>query len=296
MSRSLQSKITEGLLELIGTKKNFTSAENADIFMNKKMNANKKKYIVPLPYTPLFSKFDFMDMPVFYYKNASCKNIIIYLHGGAFVSNPIIMQWRMILDIAKKSNSSIIAPIYPKAPQYTYKDTYPRLLELYKLILQYSADHNIVLLGDSAGGNIALVYAQMLKHNNLPAPKDVILLSPCLDLTLTNPEIKDYEDSDPMLSVGGLFYMYKAWANNEDLSQKILSPINNSLKDIGMLTVLIGTHEILYPDTKRLKELCDQQNTPINFIVGNELNHVYPAHPIPEGKKGREQIAKIILS
>lgn len=58
-------------------------------------------------------------------------------------------------------------------------------------------------MGDSAGGGLALGLALALKTENITQPKDIILLSPWLDVTLSNEDIPKYESSDPILSAWG---------------------------------------------------------------------------------------------
>lgn len=231
LNQSLTSRITEFILQLINTKKAFTTRENALEHMKKVEMENQKGYKVPFPFSKKLKCFYYKDMQTFFLEGKS-KDVILYIPGGAFVSNPHLLQWNFIFDIQNNTACNMIVPIYPKAPSNTYKQTYKKLIELYESILDKNPD-SISFMGDSAGGNIALSLAIQLKEKNLKQPKNIVLFSPCLDLTLSDPAIKDFEKLDPMLAPDGLLTMYQAWAGKTKLTNKILSPINANLKGLG---------------------------------------------------------------
>jgi len=107
--------------------------------------------------------------------------------------------------MAQALNAKVITPIYPKVPHFNYQDTYPKMLSFYKEILaSIESSNQLTIIGDSAGGNIALGLIQQLKRDNLPQPQDIILLSACVDMSLENPLIQEYEENDPMLASEGM--------------------------------------------------------------------------------------------
>jgi len=198
-------------------------------------------------------------------------------------------------EMAQALNAKIIAPIYPKVPHYNYKDTYPKLLNLYKAILgTIRSPDRLIIMGDSAGGNISLGLAHLLKENALPQPKDIILISACVDMILDNPHIPDYEKVDPMLSVGGMEVITRLWADDKKLDDPIISPIYGDFTGLAKITHFIGTHEILYPDAIKLYEKLARQGIAMNTFVYPKMNHVFVVMPIPEAKDAQQQIIDII--
>jgi len=96
-------------------------------------------------------------------------------------------------NMAQSLDAKIIAPIYPKVPHFNYKDTYPKILNLYKEILgTVKSTNQLAIMGDSAGGNISLGLIHLLKMEDLSQPKDIILLSACVDMSYDNPLIPEY--------------------------------------------------------------------------------------------------------
>ena len=113
--QSLQSKVVEYLLNLYKKQQKFSKKQNIEPAIKKRLNSQKN-------YSPFFiynwqlEKTQFLGMDVYQNKIKNFDNVILYIHGGSFIANPNLFQWKMILEIAKKSNSLVIAPLYPKAP------------------------------------------------------------------------------------------------------------------------------------------------------------------------------------
>lgn len=148
-------------------------------------------------------------------------------------------------------------------------------------------DCEITFIGDSAGGNIALSFAEQLMQKNLPTPKNIVLFSPCLDLTLSNQEIEKMEKDniDPMLSVKGLKLMYAVWARGENLKNPILSPFYGDYNSMGKIVIVVGTDEILFPEAKAFFAVAKERQIDIEFYAKEKMHHAFPLHPIKEAKE-----------
>ena len=81
-------------------------------------------------------------------------------------------------------------PDYPLAPQYNYEDAFNMVLPLYEKILEKVKQENLILMGDSAGGGIALALSEKLGEEDFSQPQELILLSPWIDVTMENKEIE----------------------------------------------------------------------------------------------------------
>ena len=147
----------------------------------------------------------------------------------------------------------------------------------------------------SAGGGLALGLAEALRDQGDTCPEELILISPWVDVTLSNSDIKDYVDLDPMLGIDGLRRMGEVWANGLDMTDPRVSPIYGDLSGLGRVTLTTGTWEVLYPDSLLLAEKLKQAGVDCNLIVGERMIHCYPICPIPEAKAAQEVIWAAIL-
>lgn len=226
------------------------------------------------------------------------QKIIFYLHGSAYVNPPTPFHFAAVDTIAQEAGAKVVFPLYPKAPRYTFREAYPHVLSLYKQMLQStSAPKNVTIMGDSSGGAIALGLAQLLKQGQLEQPKDIILLSPWLDAATDNPAIAKYDERDPMIGAWGLQQIGLLWAGGaEALSHPLVSPLYGDLTGLAPITLLVGTHEIFYPDVMRLDRLLTERGIPHQTIVQEKMDHDYAVHPIPEAREAQRRVAGIIKS
>ena len=221
--------------------------------------------------------------------------VILYIHGGAWTNQPLNLHWLFMDKMAQALNAKVIAPIYPKVPHFSYQDTYPKMLSLYKEILaSIESSNQLTIIGDSAGGNIALGLIQLLKRDGLPQPQDIILLSACVDMSLENPLIQEYEENDPMLASEGMEVITKIWAADKALKDPIISPIYGDFQGVGKITHFIGSHESLYPDAIQFDEKLTEQGVAINTFVYPKMNHVFVVMPIPEAVDAQQKIINIL--
>ena len=169
------------------------------------------------------------------------------------------------------------------------------LTTLYAQVIETVADaQRVSLIGDSAGGQIVLSFAQHVNVLGWAQPGHIVMLSPVLDATYDNVAIPQYESVDPMIGVPGAHYFSKLWAGDTPLEDYKVSPIYGEFEGLGHMTFVIGTKEILYPDVVRLSERLHQLDIAHDLIVGQHLYHVYPLMPIPERETVLTQIVTIL--
>lgn len=292
--RSIRSKLIEKTVSLSKFKTFISNEEIYDKYIKKKMKIENEEYFLPkYKFKSSLQKKKYLGMDYYIINRNNNNRKIFYLHGGSYIDNPLIFHLKFLDNIAIESNLEIILPIYPKAPKYNYKYSYDKIFSLYSKLFNNNSD--IIIMGDSAGGGFSLGLSMLIRENDGILPSNIILLSPWLDITLTNKEIKRYEKSDPFLSKKALIKAGKLWSNNENLTNYLLSPINGSFINIGKITIFVGTHEILLPDAKKLKTLLDRNNISHNYYEYKKMNHVFPLYPIPEAKDVKEKILNILI-
>ncbi|WP_281216224.1 alpha/beta hydrolase fold domain-containing protein [Lysinibacillus capsici] len=297
--RSAESVQFEKLLFSQSNKKSFSSIENAQQFIKQRGTENIHPYVIgeDVNFLSDLKEQTFEDMQVFILNDqkSSSQMVILYIHGGAWTNQPLNLHWLFMDKMAQALNAKVIAPIYPKVPHFSYQDTYPKMLSLYKEILvSIESSNQLTIIGDSAGGNIALGLIQLLKRDGLPQPQDIILLSACVDMSLENPLIQEYEENDPMLASEGMEVITKIWAADKALKDPIISPIYGDFQGVGKITHFIGSHESLYPDAIQFDEKLTEQGVAINTFVYPKMNHVFVVMPIPEAVDAQQKIINIL--
>lgn len=290
--RSIQSYLVERILKL--TKKEFDPVN----YLQKKRKENESPYKLP---ANLQRKYHIMkttsySIDTYMLKSPSRpkERQILFLPGGGYVEQPLLWHWRFLYQLSQKLNGTITVPIYPKTPNYQYKDSFEKVLPIYKDLLTKTSPENIVIMGDSAGGGLSLALSQLLLKEELPQPGNIILLSPWLDINLDHPEIAPLLKIEPMLDQKLLIATGKIYAGDTPTTDYLISPINGPIRGLGKITLFIGTHEIFLPDARKFKALADKEKVAINYFEYPKMNHVFPVFPIPEAKRAMEQIIDII--
>ena len=220
------------------------------------------------------------------------ERLVIYLHGGIYVNEIRLPHISFCDRLAKKVNATVFDPIYPLAPNHTYKETYEIVEKLYLHLLEMNKP--IILMGDSAGGGLSAAFAEYLAVKDLPQPENLILISPWLDVSMSG----DYDsvESDPMLGVDGLREMGSAWAGDLDLKDYRVSPLFGEVADLPKTTLFVGTHEIFYPDVVKFHDKLITSGVDAELNVGEQMTHVYAIYPlVSESKEAFNHIAEIIL-
>lgn len=219
---------------------------------------------------------------------------VIYLHGGAYVNEISPQHWKLIEQIAD-AGACVIVPVYGLAPQHGYKEAYRLLIAVYRETLESTAPSDVVFAGDSAGGGLALGFAQTLVSADLPQPGRVVLISPWVDISLRNPDITSLSRKDPWLAVPGARECGRVWADGDDVELPQLSPIRGPLAGLAPIDVYIGTRDILLPDVLLLRDRAAAEDVPFELTVCPGAVHVYPLTPTREGRAGSVRIVRSVM-
>ena len=292
--RSVMATLGEGLIRCMHTKKSIRTPERTKKYLQQAKERNRSRYQIPasVKFKVAVEEKQEYGMQVFYLNSASVSDILIlYLAGGAYVDNPLTYHWKLCNELAKGLGAQVIVPIYPKLPDCTYRDAYGALIKLYHGL---AADKRVIVMGDSSGGGLALGLAQTLRDEGAKAPERVILLSPWLDVSMENEQMRKIEKIDPMHTIYFPKELGKLWAGEGTVYDKGVSPLYGDLTSLGRISLFVGTREILYPDVMRLSALLNEKGIEHDLFIGSGLNHVYPVYPIPEGKQARKTIIRLI--
>lgn len=220
----------------------------------------------------------FMERNVFIVtpKNKEKSNMkILYFHGGSYVAEASKQHWEFIEQIVNDTGATVILPDYPLTPKYNYKDVFKMVVPLYKEIIEKIDTNNLIVMGDSAGGGLGLALEEKVGEENLPMPVKTILISPWLDVRLTNPEIDEVQRKDKELNKETLKLAGIAYAGKDGINSYLVNPIEGELSKLKNVTIITGTHDILNPDVKVLKEKAEKVSAQIEVKEYEQAGHIW---------------------
>ncbi|WP_235998657.1 alpha/beta hydrolase fold domain-containing protein [Qaidamihabitans albus] len=219
---------------------------------------------------------------------------VLYFHGGAYVHQIQNDHWWFLVRLVQRTGCTVTAPIYPLAPAHTCEQTVAMVKEAYDVFLGDRDPDQQVVMGDSAGAALTLALAESLEEAGRPQPKELVLISPWLDVTMTDPVLPELDRRDPHLAVAGLREAGWLYAGDRDRRDPVVSPLFGPLSALGRVSVFIGTRDVLLADARRLRELAEGRGVPIEYHEYQHMFHVWPIADIPEGRRAAERIAHLV--
>jgi acetyl esterase/lipase len=185
---------------------------------------------------------------------------------------------------------------YRLAPEHAFPAAVEDASSAYRWLLdQGISASGLVLVGDSAGGGLALGSIVALREAGEALPAAAICLSPLTDLEVTGNSARGGVD-DPMVSQDGIVMMAEAYLQGADLRDPRCSPLHADFSDFPPLLIQVGTREILLDDAKRVVARARAAGVEVVLEEGEGLTHVWQLYPhVPESIDAVERIGRFIL-
>ncbi len=224
------------------------------------------------------------------------KHAILYCHGGGYTSGNLGYSKVLASKLTQCTGFDVLAFEYRLAPEFPS----PAALDdaeavwNYLMLLGYGAG-DIVLAGDSAGGNLALSLCLRLRQSGRMLPGAMLLMSPWTDLTCSGASYEKRKDLDPMLSGDYLRTVSKAYADGLDPASPMLSPLFADFDDFPPTLIQVGSHEILFSDSERLCEKMKQAGVSCRLEVWEDMWHVFQMFPLRKSAHAMECMAHFLL-
>ena len=295
--QSIQSRLVKTVLRIINVKKMW-EVTGDELRKNIEKNQLPKGHEPPKKIQRRFNISKNIINDYCYYVMKPLSNIqqkhILFLHGGGYVHEIMHTHWRYLKKLTDALQCTVIVPIYPLAPGHQYMEVFDMIIPIYRQITSQAEPEDIVIMGDSAGGAMSLALTQLLKEKDLPQPGNIILISPALDWTFSNPEIHEVEKLDPLLAAPALREIGKWYGGEKGSKHYLVSPIYGSLDGLGKISLFTGTNDILYPDAKRFKMKADEKGIKLDYYEYPSMIHAWPLLFFPESRKATQQIIEII--
>ena len=220
--------------------------------------------------------------------------VVLYLPGGGFLYRPGRLQCRMIGVIARESGAAAVLPLYPLLPDGCAQTALAALETLWRTHPLLGPDRAVTLLGDSAGGGLALSFAMRLRDAGMPLPRQLALYSPWLDLSVSGPETEKRAGRDFVLAPWGLRRLGRLWAGGLPLDDPAVSPLAGDVSGLPSTAIFVGTREILYPESLLLATKLQAAGVPFTVHTYRGQDHVFACYMTPEGAAARARTAALV--
>jgi acetyl esterase/lipase len=223
------------------------------------------------------------------------RPLILYLHGGAWVLGWFPVHRRMVANLCLASGLRAFAVDYRVAPEHTFPAALDDCVAAYRwLVGNNIPPREIVIAGDSAGGNLTLTTMMSLRDAGDPMPVLGVCISPSTDLEGTGETFRTKKD--PVLTPEFVLGMRRLYAAGCDLKAPMLSPLFGALRGLPPLLVHAGGEEMLLSDSTRLADAARSAGVDVSLVVWPGMWHVWHlmAPMLPEARQAIAGIAEFI--
>lgn len=219
---------------------------------------------------------------------------VLYLHGGGYVSPVSRWHWLFVARMVEATGLAFVVPDYPLVPEHECAQMSRFALSLYRDLLGRQAASGLAVMGDSAGGGLALSLLMQAAEAGLPAPAAGILLSPWLDVSMTDPSQGAIEPTDVMLMRPAARTYGRWYAGGWPVADARVSPLFGALAGLPPILMLCGAHDILVADARRLAARAADEGADLTYHEEPGQMHVYALFGFPEARRAQARIADFL--
>ncbi|MBT8202692.1 MAG: alpha/beta hydrolase fold domain-containing protein [Acidimicrobiia bacterium] len=223
------------------------------------------------------------------------RRVLLYLHGGGYLFGPFWTEWGAMSRVADRSDSDFAMLLYPRAPEHDAEAALGVAGAAYDSLADRYGAGNVLPIGTSAGGGLAIALTAVLRDNGRELPRCAVLLSPGVDMTLEQP-VGHLEASDVLLSTAHVRSAGRVYAGALEPAHPRVSPLFGNLAGLPTMHVFVGAAELLRPSIEEFAHRATESGSDVRLIVGEDQQHTWPLAPTPEGRHALEQLVDIVAS
>jgi epsilon-lactone hydrolase len=215
-----------------------------------------------------------------YPANSRPDEALLHLHGGWFNFGSAKAYRHLVAHIAARAGAKAFIPDYRLAPEHPFPAAVDDALACCRRLGERGI-RRIVVTGDSAGGNLALVLASQVAGGATfakPALVGVAALSPVTDLTLSGESYMTRAEADPFFTRDQVAEFVKSYLGCVDRKHALASPLYGPLSDLPPVRIQSGDDEVLLDDSRRYAERAVGAGVDAKLDVWMGMPHGFQAN------------------
>ncbi|MBD5466819.1 MAG: alpha/beta hydrolase [Lachnospiraceae bacterium] len=223
------------------------------------------------------------------------KYVILYCHGGGYMTGSCLYARTLTTKLATSTSMDVFCFDYRLAPEHPYPAAAEDAMRAwnYLMLLGYGA-RDVIVAGDSAGGNMALSLTLKLKEEGRLLPRGLVLMSPWTDLTSSGRSHQTRAALDPVLDKEYLDKAIAAYVREDALTNPLISPLFGDFAGFPPTYIQVGDNEILLNDATELHKKMIKQNVSVKLDVFKGMWHVFQMSPFKTAYEAMDKNAEFI--
>lgn len=223
------------------------------------------------------------------------KHIILYCHGGGYMTGSCLYARTLTTKLASSTSMDVLCFDYRLSPESPYPAALEDAMKAweYLMLLGYGA-RDVIIAGDSAGGNLALALTHKLKQEGRILPRGLVLMSPWTDLTASGKSYETRAAVDPVLDKAYIEQAVSCYTRGEDLKNPLISPVFGDFEGFPPTYIQVGDNEILLQDSLMLHRYMVKENVSVRMDVFPGMWHVFQMSPFKTAYEAMDKNAEFI--
>ena len=224
------------------------------------------------------------------------KRILVYVHGGGFISGSCTTHRMHVAKFAKQTRMRSLVFDYRLAPEHPHPAALEDCVSVYASLLEEGHDaKDIVVGGESAGATLTLSLLLVLKERKVKLPRAAFCISPVTDLRCGADSFRRNAPKDiaPMGSWDTWTRMYIA---DNDASRAPLSPLMGDFRNMPPILICVGSHEIHLDDCRNMAAKIRRDGSEVALREWPGMVHAFPIlSPLfPEARRAFDEICAFV--
>ena len=201
---------------------------------------------------------------------------VLYLHGGGYVAGSPELYRNLLWRFADAAGAQVAALDYRLAPEHPFPAALDDAVAAWHGLLAEGADPRLAaVIGDSAGGGLALALALKLRDCGAKLPAAIVGISPWTDLALTGASLRNNARADPMLNADDVPHLAERYLAGADPRDPYASPLYGDPAGLPPTLIQVGSDEILRDDAVRMAQRMRDAGCDVSLEIWPRMPHVW---------------------
>jgi monoterpene epsilon-lactone hydrolase len=202
--------------------------------------------------------------------------VMLYVHGGGYVQGSLASHRNLVFEIARSMKGKVLNLDYRLAPEHPFPAAVEDTVNAWAELLEMGIDPKKASFGgDSAGGGLVIAALVSARDKGLPMPSCACCISPWTDLVGSGRTMDTKALEDPMVNRAALEFFSDFYADKEDKTHPLISPLFADLAGLPPLLIQVGTAETLLDDSRRLATRARYAGVDVSYAEWEGMPHIW---------------------
>ena len=207
--------------------------------------------------------------------------VILYIHGGGWVLADLDTYDATPRALCKATNAVVISTDYRHAPEHKFPAAHEDVFGAYQWVLEnagrWSGDaKRVAVVGESAGGNMAVALSMMAQAEGMQMPVHQVLVYPVATTSMTSESYAQHAQAAPLNAPMMKWFFDHTLAKEEDRANHQINLLEaKTLKGLPPTTIITADIDPLRSDGEMLAKKLEADGVPVTYKNYEGVTHEF---------------------